>query len=1035
MFRTLVSASLTHRLYVLTVCVVLLCYGALNLDELRIDVLPDLNKPTVTVMTETPGMAPEEVEQLVTYPLEAAMNGLPGVKRVRSVSGMGLSIVFAEFDWGSDVYRNRQQVAERIAVVRDQLPPGILPQIGPIASIMGEVMLISLSSEDASVSAMQLRELADWDLRPHLLTLPGVSQVTTIGGEVRQYAIQPDVVAMDRLDVTLDAIEQAVRGYSANAGGGFVEHQGQEYVVRHLGRSVRLENLRDLVVSHASGQPVLLGQVAKVGFYAQVKRGDAGVNGREAVILSVQKQPDADTLRITRELETALERMQEQLPDGARLQILFKQADFIGNAIDNLQVALRHAAIIVAVVLFLFLLNLRTTVISLVAIPVSMLITVLVFRYLGLSINTMTLGGIAIAIGELVDDAVVDVENVFRRLRQQRPQAGTREALRVVLDASLEVRSGVVNATFVIVLVFVPLFALPGVEGRLFASLGVAYITAILASLLVAVTLTPVLCYYLLPRIAGARGTDSPLLARLKHLETRLLVWSFAHSRTIFATAGLAVVLAVACVPLFARVFLPAFNEGTLTVNVIMQPGTALSASNEIGRMAERMLLEVPEVKHVGRRSGRAEMDEHAEGVHYSELDVALERGGRTLEEIARDVRARLAVLPAQISLGQPISHRLDHLLSGVRAQLSIKIFGDDLDSLRTLAGDLRERLARIPGLVDVQVEKQVRVPQLQIDVDYDLTRQYGVTPAAIITAMESLTKGRVVSHVISDNRRFEVVIRLDSADRSPQSLAEVLVETPGGSVPLQRVAHIRIADGLNQINHENGKRRLVVSANTDGRDMAAMLEQVRAELAATDFPQGVAVAIEGQLTQREESTRIIAWLALVSLVFIVVVIYSRYRSLALSLMVLINIPIALVGSVVALAVAGQPLSLASLIGFVTLTGIVTRNGILKISHYVNLAAHEGEVFGRDMIIRGALERIAPVLMTALSAALALLPIIWSGGGEPGKEILYPVAVVIFGGLICATLLDMVLTPVLFHRFGKQPLARLLEAAGTAQRY
>jgi len=683
-------------------------------------------------------------------------------------------------------------------------------------------------------------------------------------------------------------------------------------------------------------------------------------------------------------------------------------------------------------VLFLFLLNVRTTLISLVAIPVSILATLLVFRWLGLSINTMTLGGIAIAIGELVDDAVVDVENIYRRLRANTALRSPRNALAVVRDASIEVRSGVMNATLIIVLVFVPLFALPGIEGRLFASLGVAYIVAILASLLVAVTLTPVLSYYLLPGIAHRGQAESWLLRRLKQQDTRLLAWSFAHERTLMAAALIAVAVALAAVPFFPRTFLPAFNEGTLTVNVIMQPGTSLEASNKMGQLAEKLLLDVPEVVSVGRRTGRAELDEHAEGVHYSELDVDLKPIGRSRDAVLQAIRERLAALPAATSIGQPISHRLDHLLSGVRAQLSLKLYGDDLDALRAIANELRGRLARIPGLVDVQVEKQVRVPQLQVVIDYDQARQYGVTPATVIQALEIMTNGRIVSRVLEDSRQHDVVIRLDEAQRSPEALADFLVETPTGRVPLRLLARIEQTDGLNQINHENGRRRLAIAANTDGGDMAAIIDRVRAELAATRLPAGVEAALEGQFKEREQAMQAITGLAAISLALIVLVLYSRYRSMTLVSIILLNIPLALVGSVLALALFALPLSVASLVGFITLAGISVRNGILKISHYINLVAHEGEPFGDAMIVRGSLERLAPVLMTALGAALALIPLMLDGQA-PGKEILHPVAVVIFGGLVSATLLDTLLTPVLFRRYGARPTEKLLahHAQGT----
>ncbi len=1031
MFKAIVRASLQQRLFVLAASILLLIYGALSLRELPVDVLPDLNKPTVTVMTEARGMAPEQVEQLVTYPIEAAMNGVPGVTRVRSVSGIGLSIVFVEFEWGTDIFRNRQQVAERAAVVREHLPPGVAPQIGPISSIMGEIMLIALTNNgtsngaDAAVTATQIREIADWVVRPRLLTIPGVSQVIPIGGEVRQFQVSPQVVPMRQLNLSLADIESSLRGFAANTSGGFVERHAQEYLVSILARTSQLEDLRNLVVGTDGARSILLRQVATISFGAAPKRGDGSVNAQPAVILSIQKQPAADSVALTREVETALAGLASSMPAGVATEVLFKQARFIESAVDNLETALRDAAIIITAILFLFLLNFRTTFISLTAIPVSILVTVLVFRYFGLSINAMTLGGIAIAVGELVDDAVVGVENVFRRLRQARA-AQTAEPLQTTVEnATVEVRSGIYYATLIIVLAFVPLFALSGIEGRLFVPLGIAYIVSILASMLISVTLTPVLCFYLLPGSAQLARGDSPLLGRLKAWDTRILDWSFGHARALLSGAAIAVGLALLCVPLFARTFLPAFNEGTLTVNVILHPGTSLHASNDIGRLAEQLLLEIPEVTRVGRRTGRAELDEHAEGVHYSELDVDLKPSSRAREEIVREVRERLAVLPAALNVGQPISHRLDHLLSGVRAQLSLKIFGNDLDTLAGVASGLHERLREVPGLVDLQIEKQVRVPQLQVSVDYDRARQYGTTPAAVTAALETLTNGRVVSQVIEANRRFDVVIRLADAERGPAALAALLVETPSGRVPLRLVARIVETDAPNQISHDNGQRRIVVSANTDGRDMAALVKKVREKIAAMSLPAGYFITLEGQFQEQERATRFIGMLSLASFALILLVLYSRYRSLTLCLIILANIPLALVGSVLALGLSGTPLSVASLIGFITLAGISVRNGILKISHYINLVAHEGEVFGQKMIVRGSLERLAPVLMTALVAAFALFPLVLSGG-EPGKEILHPVAIVIFGGLISSTLLDTLLTPVMFARWGEKPLKKLL---------
>ncbi|HJX57876.1 MAG TPA: efflux RND transporter permease subunit, partial [Thiobacillus sp.] len=939
-----------------------------------------------------------------------------------------------EFDWGTDIYRNRQQIAERMSLVKEQIPAGITPQMGPISSIMGEIMLIAMTVDPARASPMQARELADWVVRPRLLTIAGVSQVIPIGGEVKQYRVTPDPVNLDRLGITLEQVEKALANFAANTSGGFLESQAQEYLIRNIGRTAKLENLQDLVIGYREGMPILLRQVATVDFAARLKRGDASFMGKPAVILSVQKQPGADTVKLTREIEAALAELNKNMPAGiAAKDILFKQANFIESSVSNVEEALRDGAIMVAVVLFLFLLNFRTTFISLTAIPVSILITVLVFKYFGLSINTMTLGGLAIAIGELVDDAVVGVENVFRRLKQNRAEGGKTSVLEVIAAATLEVRSAIVYATLIIVLVFVPLFVLSGIEGKLFAPLGVAYIVSILASMLVSVTLTPVLCYYLLPKMKRLEYDDSPVVKKLKQWDTGLLQWSFEHSKPVLGAGLLAVALAAAAVPFFARSFLPAFNEGTLTITAVMNPGTSLSEANRIGTLAEQLILQVPEVTQVGRRTGRAELDEHAEGVHYSEIDADLKKSARSREAVLQDIRDRLAPLPAAINTGQPISHRLDHLLSGVRAQIVLKIFGDDVDTLRGLAAELQTRLASIPGLVDLQLEKQVRIPQLQIRVDYAKATQYGVTPAAINTALETLSNGATAAQVIEGNRRFDVAIRLADADRSAQGLSNLLVETPGGRIPLRLIAEIEDSDGPNQILRENSRRRMVLMGNSDGADMAQIIRDIRAELAQYPLPEGYFTKLEGQSQAQEEASQLIAGLSLVSLAMIFLVLYSRYKSTVLSLMIMGNIPLALVGSVIALWLSGGALSVASLIGFITLAGISTRNGILKISHYINLVAHEGEAFGKKMIIRGSLERLTPVLMTALVAAFALIPLMLSGG-DPGKEILHPVAVVIFGGLVSSTLLDTLLTPLMFYLWGEKPMMKLL-AQGSKENF
>jgi CzcA family heavy metal efflux pump len=1028
MFNVLVTQSLRNRLMVLALAAVLVIYGAFTATKLPVDVFPDLNKPTVTIMIEAEGLAPPEVEQLVTFPIETQMNGLPGVTRVRSVSGVGLSIVYVEFDWGTDIYRNRQQIAERLTLVRDQLPANVTPQMGPINSIMGQILLVAMTGPD-TVSPMEMREIADFTIRPRLLTIAGVAQVIPIGGEVRQFRVAPNPAALRALGVAMEQVERALAQFGTNTGGGFTDQYSREFLIRNIGRTLKLEDLGSITVATVKGRPVYLNQVAEVGFGARLKRGEAGYMGKAAVILSVEKQPDIDTVTLTRQVEAALKDITATLGNGIKVDnILFRQANFIETSISNVRTVLMEAIVVVAIILFAFLLNIRTTVISLTAIPVSILGTAVVFHLMGLSINTMTLGGLAIAIGELVDDAVVDVENIFRRLRENREKGNPRSVFYVVVGASQEVRSGIVYATMIIILVFVPLFALTGIEGRLFAPLGKAYIVSILMSLIVSITLTPVMAYYLLPGLKRLDEHESWLIRKLKAGNRVLLNLSFLNPRWLMTLAGSAVFVAGVTVTLLPRAFLPPFNEGSFTINLLFNPGISLAESHRVGLIAEKLILEIPEVRQVGRRTGRAELDEHAEGVHASELDVDLKGSSRAKEAIVADIRNKLSVLPVSTNIGQPISHRLDHMLSGVRAQIALKIYGEDLNTLRQVAAEMRDGLAAVRGVVDLQIEKQVRIPQLEITVDYEKAALYGVQPSHITEQLERLSNGKVVSKLVDGNRRFDVVMRLPDALRTTQALADMLIETPIGWVPIRQLADVRETDGPNQILRENGKRRIVVLANSDGKtDMAQIVADIRRLLAINTLPRGTFVSLEGTFQAQEEATRTIGFLSLISLAMIFAILYSRYRSTVLALIIMGSVPLALIGSAAALWWSGQPLSVASMIGFITLTGIAARNGILKISHYINLAIHEGMPFGRELVMRGSLERLTPVLMTALSAGVALVPLMIDAQA-PGKEILHPVAITIFGGLVSATLLDTFLTPVLFLRYGEKPLKRLLDS-------
>ena len=1036
MFNWLLKNSLSNRLLVIITSVVLMVYGAFTLSKMPVDVFPNLNKPTVTIITEAGGMAAEEVEQLITFPLETAMNGLPGVETVRSTSSAGLSFIYVTFNWSTEIFRARQMVSERLSSMEEGLPTGVIARMGPISSIMGEIMQVAIPIDVAKISPMAVREYADWVLRPRLMAIPGVAQVIPIGGEVRQYQVQPNTQRMAQLGITHEQMEAALKGYSSNTSGGFLEINGREYLIRNLGRTSKLDDLRNLALAAKEGQPILLRQIADVTFAPAIKRGDAGYEGKPAVILGVQKQPTADTIGLTRSIETALSEMKKTLPTGlSEPRVTFRQASFIESSIDNLNGKLIAASGFVGVILFVFLGTVRTTVIALTAIPVSIFVTALVFKYFGLSINTMTLGGLAIAIGGLVDDAVVGVENVLRRLKEDRSKHPEHRInpVEIVARATMEVRSAILYATVIIVLVFVPLFALPGMEGRLFVPLGIAFIVSTLASLIVSVTVTPVLSYYLLPRMKSLDHGDTKFLAWLKRSYSDALSRVLAHPRVALGTGAVAILVAAAAVPFFATTFLPPFNEGTLLIGMRLNPGVTLAETSALAKQAEVLIKQVPEVTHVGRRSGRAELDEHAEGVHVSELDVGLKPAGeltRTMTQINADIRSKLVNFPAAVEVGQPISHRIDHMLSGVRSQIAIKLFGDDLDVLRGQADVLRAKLAVIPGLADLAIEKQVLAPQIKVRVDYALAAQYGVPTPQVLSTLQSLVEGEKIAQIVEGGRRFALVVKLPESARTMEGLGQILIETPTGRIPLSKIATIEDSDGPNQISRDDGKRRIVLSANAQGRALSEVITDIRRVVNETKLPEGYFVTLGGQFQAQEEASRLVGLLSIVSLILMFVVLNSRYKSSTLALLIMANIPLALVGAVLGLWLSGQPLSIAALIGFITLAGISVRNGILKVSHYINLMRFEGESFDQKMIVRGSLERLAPVLMTALVTAFALAPLLFEAE-QPGTEILHPVAVVIFSGLISSTLLDTFLTPAMFWLFGRSPAKRLLADSGS----
>ncbi len=1034
MINAILRFALTHRMLALCAFLIILILGVVAIVNAPVDVLPDLNKATITVMTEAAGLAPEEVEALVTLPLETAMNGAPGVERVRSTSGIGLSVIYVEFGWGSDIYLDRQLVAERLQLAKEQLPKGVTPIMAPISSIMGEIMLLGLSSRQGETSPMELRTLADWVLRPRFLTIRGVSQVTPIGGEVKQYQVLADPRRLWNYSVTLEEVEKAASSFQGNTTGGYLESKSQEYLIRNLGRTASDEDLGKTAVAYRNGTPIPLKVVATTRIGARVKRGDASINGKPGVILSIYKQPGANTVELTRELETAIDQIKASLPSDVEVVQLFKQSNFIESAIHNVEDALRDGSIFVVLVLFVFLLNFRTTAITLTAIPLSFAVTALFFHLAGLSINTMTLGGLAVAIGELVDDAIVDVENVFRRLRENRQLSVPLPVLQVIYNASREVRNSIVFATILVILVFIPLFSLSGIEGRLFAPLGVAYIVSILASLLVSVTVTPVLCYYLLPRGRLMERKDGFLVRWLKKVDRRQLEVTLTHPHMVMTAAAILVLAAMAGVTFLGREFLPPFNEGTATINVLAAPGTSLSESNRLGTIAEKLLLSVPEVTVAGRRTGRAELDEHAEGVHYSEIDVDFKPSERKHEDVLADVRNKLIQIPGVVvNIGQPISHRLDHLLSGVRAQIAVKLFGVDLATLRTKATEIESVMRTIPGVVDLQIEKQVLIPQVKIQVDRDKALKYGVQAGALTEFLETALNGKVVSQVLEGQRTYDVLVRFADDSRSDiDAIRHSFIDTPTGvKVPLENLATVLESKGPNMIARENAQRRIVISCNVSGRDLGGVIADLQRTIGSRiALPTGYFVTYGGQFESQQAATRKIALLGLLSLVGMILVLYSHFKSMTIVAQILMNIPLAMVGSVAAIYLTGGVLSVATLVGFITLTGIASRNTIMMLSHYLHLLKEEGETFSKEMVIRGSLERLVPVLMTALTAGLALIPLVLTKG-QPGKEILYPVATVILGGLLSSTLLDMAVTPAIFHRFARRAAERY--AAGATQ--
>ncbi|HKV13147.1 MAG TPA: efflux RND transporter permease subunit [Thermoanaerobaculia bacterium] len=1023
MLNAVIRFSLRHRGLILLAAGLLLLFGGLYAARLPLDVFPDVSAPTVTVVTEATGLAPEEVEVLVTFPLESVLNGAPGVRRVRSVSAAGISVVWVEFGWGEDVYRTRQVVSERLQGV--ELPAGVdPPQLGPVSSVMGEITFIALTSKTSAISPMELRLLAETVVRRSLLSIPGISQVVPIGGDVRQYEVEADPLALAQRGITVDDLAEALSRSSRASAAGFHVDRGQEYLVRGLGRARGTADLASTVLDLEAGVPLTVGDVAAVREAPEPQRGTASYKTRPAVILSVQKQPEANTLALTREIDRLLSGLARSLPQGVTIETEnFRQADFIEVAIANVLAALRDGAILVMIVLFLFLGNFRATLISALAIPLSLVAGILVLSLFGQGLNTMTLGGLAIAIGALVDDAIIDVENVFRRLRQEkeRSEGARRSALEVVFQASSEVRGAILFATLIIVLVFLPLFVLPGMEGRLLRPLGLAYVAALAASLLVSLTVTPVLCHLLLPRSRALDRPDPWLLRAFRRAYDPTLAWSLRHPGLVIAATLAITAAAVAAVPFLGRSFLPPFNEGALTLSVVSPPGITLDEGDALGRQVEEALLPFPEVVSTSRRTGRAERDEHVQGVNASEMEVVL-RPGRPKEELLAEMRKAVATIPgAEVTFGQPISHRIDHMISGSKTNLAVKIFGPDLAVLRRLAARTEKLLKTVPGLVDVSNTEQASVPELVIDFDRRALPLHGLSAASLSRSVEALFQGTEAGEIVEGGVVSRVVVRLPERLReNREELAALPVPTPEGrTVRLGDVARPRFDLGPGLVRRENAERVAMVTANVSGGNLSGTVEEVQRTLdEGLELPAGYRVAYGGQFEEAARSLRNLGALSALVLVGMYVLLFLAFRDHRHALIVLVNLPLALVGGVFAVALGGGVLSVASLVGFITLFGIATRNGVLLVSHYEHLMREEGLPLA-EAVVQGSRERLAPVLMTALTAGLALIPLVLAGD-HPGNEIQSPMAQVILGGLLSSTFLNLVLVPVLFARWGGQ---------------
>jgi len=1041
MLNKIINFALNNRLLIVVASVLLIVFGSYVASKMEVDVFPDLTAPTVVVLTEAHGMAPEEVEKLVTFPIETSVNGATNVRRVRSSSSAGISIVWVEFEWNTDIFKARQIVNEKIIAVGANLPVGVgNPTMAPQSSIMGEIMLIGLTAD--STSQMDLRTIADWTIRPRLLATGGVAQVVIIGGEYKQYQILASPQKMDFYTISLTELLKASEEANGNSSGGFINEYGNEYIIKGIGRTNSVNEIGKSVIKLVNGNPVKIEDVAEIKIGAAPKIGDGSLKGEPAVIMTVMKQPATNTLELTDKIDEAIIDMQSNLPKDVHINTkIFRQADFINASISNIQKVLLEGTAFVIIILFLFLMNWRATVISLVAIPISLIVAILTLKWLGFTINTMSLGGMAIAIGDLVDDAIIDVENVFKRLKEnaKKPLEKQVNKLKVIFDASFEIRTSIINATFIIIVAFVPLFFLSGMEGKLLAPLGIAFIVALFASLIVSITLTPVLCSYLLTndKMLQKQHKESWLVERLQKIYIRLLEKVMRWKKIMITGCVVLFVLALLAFSQLGRSFLPEFNEGSLVISAVSLPGISLEESNKIGTDIEKALLTVPEIKITTRRTGRAELDEHAQGVNASEIDAPFTLDDRNRADFMAEVRKKLAgISGANITIGQPIGHRIDHMLSGTRANIAIKIFGDDLNKLFSLSNLIKNEIQNIDGLVDLSVEQQVEIPQIQIKAKRDLLNHYGISIGAFNEFVDAAIAGEKVSDIYEGAKTFDLVVRFDEENRTKiENIRNTLIDVGNGElsivngqtatnnslpiaiatqkkIPLHYVADVISTSGPNTINRENVERKTVVSANVVGRDQKSVVEDIQQIInEKIKFPEGYHIEYGGQFEAEAEASKILVATSLLSLLVIFLLLFQEFKNVKISGIILLNLPLALIGGVFSIYFTSGILSIPAIIGFITLFGVATRNGILLVSHYKTLQEDGLDLY--DTVIQGSKDRLSPILMTALTAGLALIPLAIAGD-LPGNEIQSPMAKVILGGLLTSTLLNIFIVPVVY---------------------